>query len=103
LKDVSAVSFHGYEVSKELSGTVLSYRLDDRVFESWRGLGISLFITAFTQPPMKWVQEALSLGLKLLGREADSSPPSSAKVKNAWSIPPLPNTPWRGAQLKLTP
>jgi hypothetical protein len=28
---------------------------------------------------------ALSLGLKLPGREADYSPPSSAEAKNAWS------------------
>jgi hypothetical protein len=43
---------------------------------------------------------ALSLGIKLPGREADHSPPSSAAVKNAWAIPPLLNTPSsRGAQL----
>jgi hypothetical protein len=38
-----------------------------------------------TQPPIKWVPGALSLGLKRQGREADHSPPSSAEVKNAWS------------------
>jgi len=35
---------------------------------------------------------ALSQGIKWPGREADRSPPSSAKVKNAWSytsIPPI--------------
>jgi hypothetical protein len=33
-----------------------------------------------------------------LGCEADHSPQSSAKVKNAGAIPPLPNnTPWHGA------
>jgi len=31
-------------------------------------------------------------------READQSLPSSAEVKNEWTIPPLPNTPsCRGA------
>jgi hypothetical protein len=51
-----------------------------------RGLGIFLF-TALgpTQPPIQWVPGALSLGFKLPGREGDNSPPSSAKVKNAWS------------------
>jgi hypothetical protein len=34
-----------------------------------------------TQPPIQCVPEALSLGVKRPGREADHSPPSSAKVK----------------------
>jgi hypothetical protein len=34
-----------------------------------------------TQTPIQWVPGALSLGVKQLGREADHSPPSSAKVK----------------------
>jgi len=38
-----------------------------------------------TQPPIKWVPEALSLGVKWPGRESDHSPPSSAEVKNVWS------------------
>jgi hypothetical protein len=56
-------------------------------FDSRRGLGIFLLTTASrtalgpTQPPIQWVQEALSLGVKRPGREADHSPPSSAKVK----------------------
>jgi hypothetical protein len=33
------------------------------------------------QPPIQWVQEALSLGIKGPWREADHSPPSSAEVK----------------------
>jgi hypothetical protein len=39
-----------------------------------------------TQPPIKWVP-----GLKRLGREADHSPPTGAKVKKIWlytSTPP---------------
>jgi hypothetical protein len=35
-------------------------------------------------------RRALSLGVQRLGREADHSPPSSAKVKNGEAIPPLP-------------
>jgi hypothetical protein len=33
------------------------------------------------KPPNQWVPGALSLGVKRLGREADHSPPSSAKAK----------------------
>jgi hypothetical protein len=52
----------------------------------WK-LGIFLFTTASrtavrpTQPPIQWVPEALSLGVKRLWREPDHSPPSSAEVK----------------------
>jgi hypothetical protein len=37
------------------------------------------------QTPIQWVSEAPSLGIKWLGNEADHSPPSSAKLKNALS------------------
>jgi hypothetical protein len=56
-------------------------------FDSRRGLRISLFTTASgtalgpTQPPLKWVPGALSLGVKRPGLEADHSSPSSAEVK----------------------
>jgi hypothetical protein len=56
-----------------------------------RGLRIFLFTTASrtalgpNQPPIQWVQVALSLGVKRSGRKADHSPPYSAEVKNAWS------------------
>jgi hypothetical protein len=36
------------------------------------------------------VPEALSLGIKLPGREADLSPSSSAELKNAWSYIYIP-------------
>jgi hypothetical protein len=48
---------------------------------------IFLFATASkmalepTQPPIQWVPEALSLGIKWPDREADYSPPSSAEFK----------------------
>jgi hypothetical protein len=42
-----------------------------------------------TQPYDQWVPETISPGVKRPGREADHSPPSSAKVKNAGAIPPL--------------
>jgi hypothetical protein len=44
-----------------------------------------------TQPPIQWVPEALSLGVKWPGHEADHSPPSSAKVKIAWNYTSTPN------------
>jgi hypothetical protein len=55
-----------------------------------------------TQSPIQWVSGALSLGLKLPGREIDHSPPSSAEVKeNVELYLHSPNTSsWRGAQWK---
>jgi hypothetical protein len=38
------------------------------------------------QPPIQWVPGALSLGVKLPGREADHSPPSSAEVKESMEL-----------------
>jgi hypothetical protein len=35
-----------------------------------------------TQHPVSWVQGTLTSGLKWPGREADHTPPYSAKVKN---------------------
>jgi hypothetical protein len=43
-----------------------------------------------TQPSIQWVPGAVSLGLKRPSHEADHSPPSSAKVKNAWSYTSTP-------------
>jgi len=40
--------------------------------------------------PVQWVSGALSLGVKWPGREADHSPPSSAKVKDVWSYTSTP-------------
>jgi hypothetical protein len=73
-----------------------------------RGLKIFLFTTASrtdlwpTQPPIQWVPEALSLGAKRPGREADHSPPSSAEAKECVELHlHSPSTPsWRGDQLK---
>jgi hypothetical protein len=75
--------------SSRYSGIALGYGLDDRGprFRFLAGLRIFLFTTASrtalgpTQPPIQWVPEALSLGVKWPGREADHPPPSSAEVK----------------------
>jgi hypothetical protein len=37
-----------------------------------------------TQPPIKLIPRALSLGVKQSGREVDCLPPTSAGVKNMW-------------------
>jgi hypothetical protein len=37
-----------------------------------------------THPPIQWVPGALSPRVKRPGREADYSPPTTAKVKNIW-------------------
>jgi hypothetical protein len=52
-------------------------------FDSRRGMGIFLFITASRTAlePTQWVSGALSLEVKRPGREADPSPPSSAEIK----------------------
>jgi hypothetical protein len=52
-----------------------------------------------TQPPIQWVQGALSLGVKRPGREADHSPPSSAGVNNTWSYTSTPPIHPRGVVL----
>jgi hypothetical protein len=75
-----------------------------RRFDSWQRQEIFLFSTTSipalgpTQPPIQWVPGALSPGVKRQGREADHSPPSSAKTKNGGDIPPLLQaSSWRGA------
>jgi hypothetical protein len=68
----------------------LAMVLEGSEFESRYGQ-ISRLSTSFrpvlgsTQPPIQYVP-----GLKLQGREADHSPPSSAEVNNCGAIPPLP-------------
>jgi hypothetical protein len=63
---------------------------------SERGWEFFFFTTASrqalgpTQPPIQWVPGVISLAIKLPGREADQSPPSSAEVKNAWSYTSTP-------------
>jgi hypothetical protein len=75
--------------------SMLGYGLDDQGSRV-RFRGIFLFTTVSrtalgpTQPPIKWVPGALSLGVKRPGREADHSLPSSAEVKNAWSYTSTP-------------
>jgi hypothetical protein len=53
-----------------------------------------------TQPPIKWVIDVLSLGVKRQGREAANSPPFSPEVKNNGNIYLLLHkSSWRSAYL----
>jgi hypothetical protein len=62
----------------KISVIALGYGLDDRGFESRKGLGIFLFTTASspdlgpTQPPIQWIPGALSPEVKRPGRGAVS-------------------------------
>jgi hypothetical protein len=61
---------------------------------------IFLFTTFFrpdlgpTQPPIEWVPEAFSPGVKRQGREAAHSPPTSAEIKKMWIYTPTPPYPF---------
>jgi hypothetical protein len=80
--------------------------LDDRISNPG-GLGIFLFDTVSrpalgpTQPPIQWISEALSLGIKRPELEFDHSPRSNAEVKECVELYfHSLNTPsWRDAQL----
>jgi hypothetical protein len=51
---------------------------------------MSISVLGPNEPPIQWIPEALSPGVKRPGREADHSPPSSAEFKNAWSYNSTP-------------
>jgi hypothetical protein len=105
---LQAVPYHKSRDSSVGIGWATGWTIGVLGFDSWRGLGIFLFITASrtvlgpTQPPIQWVPGALSLGLKRLVREADHSSSSSAEVKECVELClHSPNTPsWCDAQLK---
>jgi hypothetical protein len=69
--------------------------LDGRVSIPWRCKGF-LFPMASSPPlgptylPIQWVPAAVSLGVKLLGREATHSP-SSSEFENGGAVSPLPS------------
>jgi hypothetical protein len=70
--------------------------MDDRGSIPMGELGIFRFDTSSrlvlypAQPPIQWVREAISLGVKRPGREADQSSPSSDAVKKARSYTSTP-------------
>jgi hypothetical protein len=67
-----------------------------RWFDSRQVQGVFILVTASSlilgpsQPPIQRVPGALSLVVRQPGREADHSPPASAKVKNVWSYTSTP-------------
>jgi hypothetical protein len=54
-------------------------------FDCWRGGDFSLFLPVKTSSSIRWVPEALSFGVKQLGRDSNYPSPSGAKVKKDWS------------------
>jgi hypothetical protein len=64
-----------------LAGTMMVFFLFTTMFRLALGL---------TQPHIQWVPGALTPGVKWLVHEADHSPPSGAKVKNAWRFTSTP-------------
>jgi hypothetical protein len=82
------------------SSVSIVIKLDDRGSVPGRGNDgiIFLIVTASRpnlgsiQPPIQWMQQALSPEVKRPGRKADHSPPLSAESKNAWiyaTTPPI--------------
>jgi hypothetical protein len=67
-------------------------------FDFWQKQEISHFFVETrpslgpTQPPIEWVQEQLSPGVKRPGPEFDHSLPSDAEVKDDEAKPPLLHT-----------
>jgi hypothetical protein len=79
------------ESRSSVLGTTIGYGLDDR----WgRNSSASKVKNSYllhvgpalgpTKPPIQWVPEALSSGVKRPGHEADHSPPNSTEVKKTW-------------------
>jgi hypothetical protein len=60
-------------------GIMTDYGLDCR--GSNPGGGCDFSSSTPTQPPIQWVPGVLSLVVKLPGREANHSPPSSTEIK----------------------
>jgi len=76
-----------YSPHQSISRLTTGWTIGLAGFEFRRGLKIfhsdtvSRLVLGPTQPPIQWVTEALSLGVKRPGHEADHSPPFSAEVK----------------------
>jgi hypothetical protein len=86
-----------YTVNSQCSSVCLETRLraGRQGFNSRQAQWLDSFFAAAsrpalgpTQPPIQWVQGALSPGVKRSGREVDHSPAPSDEVKNAWSCYP---------------
>jgi hypothetical protein len=86
-------------------GIATGYGLNDRGVRVRVAVGSRIFSTpsrptlGSAQPPIQWVQGALSPGVKRPGREADHSPPSSAEIKEMWIYTSTPTPSWHSAEL----
>jgi hypothetical protein len=87
-------------------GIATGYGLDDRGVEVRVPVGSRIFSTSSrvalgsTQPPLRWIQGALSPEIKRPGLEANHSPPTVAEVKQMWSYTSITHTPsWRSVWL----
>jgi hypothetical protein len=88
-------SFIANGIADRYSDRLRSGRLK---FDSRQEQEIFLFSTASrpalgpTQSLIQWVPGIFPMRIKLPGREADHSAPSSAEVKNGWSCTSTPHT-----------
>jgi hypothetical protein len=95
-----------YKMSRDSSvGITTGYGLDDWGSIPCRETFVLLSTVsrpALGDPPKlisNGYRDIFSKGVKRQGREADHSPPSSAKVKNGGAVPPLPNiSSWSDAE-----
>jgi hypothetical protein len=109
----SSIRLHGVVLKQLSTGTTLPFTLPQRVRNfmnflfhrratDWTAAvrfpaGVKFFFIASrealksTQSPVQCIPGALSHRIKLLGRETDHSPPTSAEVKNRGAILALPN------------
>jgi hypothetical protein len=101
---IKAVTLGGLLSRDSAVGIATGYGLNDRGIRVRVPIGSRIFSTSSrsalrsTQPPIQWVPGVLSPGLKLPGREADYSPPTSAEVKKIWIFISTPHRPsWRSA------
>jgi hypothetical protein len=101
IRSPSQVRFHvlqGLTIKMKCMLNIIAtgYGLYDRGFNSRWELEIFLLDTTSrpalgpTQPPTQRIPGALSVGVKRPEREADHSPPSSARSKNEWSYNSTP-------------
>jgi hypothetical protein len=68
------------------TGIQVCFLAGTRVFSFLNGILIS---SGRTQPPMQWVLGAVFPGVNWHGCDGEHALPSSAKVKNGSSVPPL--------------
>jgi hypothetical protein len=79
----------GARIAQLVQQMAMRWTTEAPKFESWKGQEYSLLHivqtgSGFHSTPYRMGTGSLSLGVKQQGREADHSPPTSAKVKTMW-------------------